>query len=227
MWVRFSTDKREPLFTTPSARSSNMTLKQHVEWGSSLPKPTSLTGIVHQDDFRKQAVRRAIYNAVHGPKQSTPCFVVKHNNYTCVGEFIGVDFCLATAKKHRKKKPQQNKNRRKEGLILKKILKSSSNGTAWKTSLSSRIHFKLVTDLFRLPSQKPKGKGNFKSSFPAKKRLQGIQRNAYCCVQSSLRLQLSSVLLGMPRNQHPAASASTCPDIVNRKPLAARRIQGN
>lgn len=71
-------------------------------------------------------MRRAIYNAVHGPKQSTPGFVVEHNNYACVGEFVGVDFCLAPAKKYRKN------TEGKEGLILKKILKSSTNGTVWK-----------------------------------------------------------------------------------------------
>lgn len=77
-------------------------LQGHGKCNSSPLTPTSLAGIIDQDDFSKQVMRRAVYNAVHRPKQSAPGFVVEHDDHACVRELVRVDFCLAPANTYRK-----------------------------------------------------------------------------------------------------------------------------
>lgn len=115
--VGFGAGGREPRRTAPSAGSRP------------LPAPTSLAGVVHQDDFGEQAVRRAVDNAVHGAEQSTPGFVVKHDHHACVGQFVGVDFCLAPAQKIQEKKNTEGK---RGGLIFREIRELRQGGSLEK-----------------------------------------------------------------------------------------------
>lgn len=148
---------------------SAVALKQHKHQDSSHTEPTSLTGIIHQDDFRKQVVRWPVYHTVHSPKQSAPGFIVKHNNHTCVGKFIGIDFSLAPAKKN----PKQKKK-----FIFKKIPKELYQQDSLEKGLQACKRNTFQTSYWSLqaPSLQPKEGRNLKFCFLTKKTQQSTQR---------------------------------------------------
>lgn len=50
--------------------------------GSSAPPIfTILAGVVHQDDLLQEDGRGGVQDAVDGPQQGAPCFVVKHDDH--------------------------------------------------------------------------------------------------------------------------------------------------
>lgn len=62
-------------------------------------KPTSLAGVVHQDDLGEEAARGAVDDAVDGAEQRAPGLVVEHDHHARVGQLVGVHFGLAPATK--------------------------------------------------------------------------------------------------------------------------------
>ena len=57
--------------------------------------PTSLAGVVHQQDLQQQAAWRAADGAVHGAQEGAPGLVVEHYDDAGCGEVIRVHLRLA------------------------------------------------------------------------------------------------------------------------------------
>lgn len=51
--------------------------------GEAAPIFTVLAGVVHQDDLLQEDGRGSVQDAVHGPQQGAPGFIVKHDDHAC------------------------------------------------------------------------------------------------------------------------------------------------
>lgn len=69
--------------------------------------PTSFTCIIDEHNLHKQDSGGAVDDAVHGPQQGAPGFVVKHDDDAGVGQVVWVHLGLTA--EHRKWKKERRK----------------------------------------------------------------------------------------------------------------------
>ena len=65
---------------------------------------TSFTGIVHQNDFVEQRSGRSVDNALYGPEQCGPGFIMEYYHNTSIWQLIYISIRFLSAPKMKKVK---------------------------------------------------------------------------------------------------------------------------